>query len=83
MSTPVPDQSPRALERHTGASQSIVREVPLGIAEIAQLLEVKRATVNMWRARGVLPEPDGFVSDSPYWWPATIRDFAIATNRVP
>ncbi len=83
MGTRVPGSVPFALERHSGALDGIVREIPLGIAEIAQLLEVKRATVNMWRARGVLPEPDGFVSDSPYWWPATIRDFAIATNRVP
>lgn len=43
---------------------------PVGITEIAQRLGVQRATVDVWRARGVLPEPRWTVGGRPAWnWP--------------
>ncbi len=84
MSTRVARPHPEALESHGAVSQELLRDVPLGLVEVADLLGVKRSTADVWRVRGVLPEPDGMLSGRwPYWWPATIRDFAIATGRVP
>jgi ParB family chromosome partitioning protein len=60
----------------------IVREVPVGIAEIAQLLEVKLQTVNTWRHRGILPEPAFQLSGSPAWWKEDIEEWARATGRL-
>lgn len=58
------------------------REIPLGIPEIAELLEVSRRTVETWRYRGILPEPDMVVSSTPLWWRDTVETFAAATGRA-
>lgn len=59
----------------------IPKEMPLGLSEIAQLCGVSRRTPEVWRARGVLPEPDGMVSGSPLWWRETVTTWATATGR--
>lgn len=56
--------------------------MPLGLAEIATLLGVKRNTVDQWRTAGLLPAPDGTVGGRPAWWPATIDEWASRTNRT-
>jgi len=40
--------------------------------EIAGLLGVPRQTVDSWRWKGRLPEPDFMVSNRPLWYKATI-----------
>lgn len=55
----------------------------LGLAEIAALLGVQRGTVDRWRVRGNLPEPDGTVGGRPAWRTATITAWAQATGRQP
>lgn len=39
----------------------------LGIEEVAELLEVKPATVSMWRQRHIFPVPYSIVSGRPAW----------------
>ncbi|HEX4756006.1 MAG TPA: hypothetical protein VH661_09700 [Candidatus Dormibacteraeota bacterium] len=55
----------------------------VGEKEIAGMLAVKENTVHQWRARGSLPEPDGFVSGNPAWHWSTIQKWAEATGRTP
>lgn len=50
--------------------------VPLDVEAVAALFGVKRTTVWQWRQRNVLPAPDGYISDKPWWWPSTISQFA-------
>lgn len=61
--------------------------VPLGLAEIAELLGVGEATPTRWkylRHRTKFPPPDGHISGSvPYWWASTIEAWARATKRWP
>lgn len=55
--------------------------LPVGILEIAEKLGVKRATVDQWLQRDLLPAPDWTVGGRPAWnWPA-IRRWAIKTGR--
>jgi predicted DNA-binding transcriptional regulator AlpA len=49
---------------------------------IADRLGVARATVHVWRNRGVLPEPDAIRSGCPLWWVDTIDEWARATGRA-
>ncbi len=81
--TPVPDPSPNRLETILEGSEGTIREVPIGLAEIAVLLEVRRPTCDKWRSRGVLPEPDMTISGTPAWWRDTIIGFATHTGRMP
>lgn len=50
-------------------------DTPVGLLEISQRLRVKRATVQKWRTRGVLPLPEMIVSGQPAWWWSTIDDW--------
>lgn len=45
----------------------------VGIGEIAKRLKVKRATVDKWRQRGVLPKPDWELMGGPVWRWDTIK----------
>lgn len=45
---------------------------PVGIVEIAARLDVQRGTVDVWRNRGLLPDPDYTVGGRPAWEWATI-----------
>lgn len=56
--------------------------MPLGLAEIADSLGRARPTVDGWRLRRLLPEPDGQVGGRPAWWPETISEWAKATGRA-
>jgi predicted DNA-binding transcriptional regulator AlpA len=53
----------------------------IGLAEIAELLDVSRQTVDQWRTRGRLPEPDGTVGGRPAWRTETITAWAAQTGR--
>lgn len=55
----------------------------VGEKEIAGMLAVKENTVHQWRARGIMPQPDGLVSGNPAWHWSTVRKWAEATGRVP
>jgi predicted DNA-binding transcriptional regulator AlpA len=55
---------------------------PVGLAEIAERLGVKRATADIWRNRGLLPEPRWTVGGRPAWnWP-DIAKWAESTGRT-
>jgi hypothetical protein len=56
---------------------------PVAIAEIAERLKVKRSTVDVWRYRGVLPEPRWELSGRPLWAWGDIEAWARETNRLP
>ncbi len=53
----------------------------VGLSEIAERLNVQRGTVDQWRHRQVLPEPD-FMAGGPVWWWSTILRWAEQTGRV-
>lgn len=53
----------------------------LGIHEIAAMFGVRRDTVDKWRTRNVLPEPDEDLHAGPVWWETTIIGWARATGR--
>ncbi len=58
-------------------------EAIVGEKEIAARLCVKEPTVHQWRSRGLLPDPDGWVSGAPAWhWP-NIERWAWSTGRMP
>lgn len=53
------------------------------ISIIAKQLGVPKDTVNKWRWRGVLPEPDFDLDVGPIWYWETVREWAERTNRLP
>lgn len=55
---------------------------PVGILEIAERLDVKRATVDQWLQRDLLPPPEWKVGGRPAWNWATIRRWAVETGRL-
>jgi hypothetical protein len=56
---------------------------PVGLVEMAARLDVARATVDQWRHRGLLPDPQWTVGGRPCWdWP-TIDQWATETGRHP
>jgi hypothetical protein len=57
----------------------------VGLGEIQTRLGVERDTVDHWRHREVMPEPDPADNQGrrPRWRWAVIREWAIATNRGP
>lgn len=56
---------------------------PVGTVEIAARLGVKRATVDQWRVRNLLPSPTWTVGGRPAWEWAMIEAWARATGRLP
>lgn len=55
---------------------------PVGISEVAERLGVKRPTVDIWRQRGVMPEPRWTVGGRPAWnWPDVLA-WAEETGRA-
>lgn len=57
---------------------------PVGILEIAERLEVQRATVDKWLIRGLLPAARGVVGGRPAWcWVNDIEPWAVDTGRIP
>jgi hypothetical protein len=55
----------------------------VGLKEIAKRLSAPIATVQQWRRRAVLPEPEGWVSGQPAWRWATIVRWVEQTGRTP
>lgn len=70
---PVEASPPPVTDLHDQAVT--LTDTPVGILEISQRLRVKRATVQKWRTRGVLPLPEMIVSGQPAWWWSTIDDW--------
>lgn len=58
-------------------------EDPIGIADIAERLGVKRHTVHTWRYRGVMPQPRWTISGRPAWAWEDIKSWARKTGRLP
>ena len=58
-------------------------DYPIGVTEIATLLDVKKATVSQWLQRNVLPKPDASVNGgrTKIWKMQTIVKWANATGR--
>ncbi len=55
---------------------------PVGLAEIAERLDVRPQTAGMWRYRRLLPDPAWTISGAPAWdWP-TIAKWARQTGRL-
>lgn len=55
----------------------------MGLVEIASRLGVQRNTVDVWRQRCLLPEPDWTVGGRPAWNWSTIDEWARASGRLP
>ena len=59
--------------------------VPAGrvwtMAEVAAYLDVVEGTVRGYLARGQMPEPDGRLGRTPWWYPETIRSWRPGTAR--
>ena len=56
---------------------------PVGLAEIAERLNVARSTVDSWRNRNLLPGHQWTVGGRPAWsWP-DIEHWARQTGRLP
>ena len=57
---------------------------PVGLAEIAARLGVKRPTAAQWHWRGLMPAARWTVSSSPAWdWEHDILPWALDTGRAP
>lgn len=56
---------------------------PLGVNEIATLLDVKPDTVSSWQLRKIFPKPDAYINDmkTRVWKLQTVFDWARATGR--
>lgn len=54
----------------------------VGIAEIAERLDVKVETVYQWRQRELLPDPDIYQKPPLWRWP-TVEKWARETRRLP
>jgi predicted DNA-binding transcriptional regulator AlpA len=53
----------------------------LGLKEIAVRLDKTRSTVDGWRHRGLLPEPDATIGGRPAWKEITIDKWALTKGR--
>lgn len=43
------------------------------VPDVATHIKVEPSTVTSYRARGQMPEPDGYMGRTPWWWADTIR----------
>lgn len=65
-------------------TERIVHGEPVGLEEIADRLGAARNTVDSWRRRGVLPDPEPTtVGGRPWWRWDRIEAWAIETHRMP
>jgi hypothetical protein len=51
----------------------------LDIAGVARLAGVNPRSISRYRLRGAIPEPDGYLGRSPWWWRPTIEEW-LATR---
>lgn len=56
----------------TGVIKSATKGAQLTIEDVAAALEVKPSTISGYRSRGLMPEPDGQLGKTVWWWEATI-----------
>ncbi len=78
-----PPKNPQQGPASTGPPDKRERQLtPVGIIEIAERLGVERATVDMWKYRGLLPEPKWTVGGRPAWNWTDIERWARATGRA-
>jgi hypothetical protein len=63
-------------------AMNVTHAEPMGVAEVAALLDVQAATVHRWQHRGRTPTPDFHISGNPAWWRPTIETWARETGRV-
>lgn len=54
----------------------------LTLKELAERWNVEYGTVRQWRARGLLPEPDLTVANSPAWYEKTIDTVEVVNGRI-
>jgi hypothetical protein len=66
----------------TSQTAAVRVEDPVGLAEIAERLQVATVTVNQWRTRGVLPAPKVTLAMGPLWSWSTIERWARDTGRL-
>ena len=50
--------------------------------DIAEELKVKLDTVHTYRGRGLLPDPDGYIERTPYWFEETISSWLAERESV-
>jgi predicted DNA-binding transcriptional regulator AlpA len=75
--------SERARAARAAHRESILATVhPVGLVEVADLLDVERHTVDRWRERCVMPAPRWTVGGRPAWERADILAWAIQTGRM-
>lgn len=43
--------------------------------DVANFLGVAPGTVRAYSSRGQMPQPDGKIGASPWWWASTIREW--------
>lgn len=55
---------------------------PIGVKDVAALLDVKDRTVHIWLWRKNLPEPDFHVNELPAWRRENIIEWAGLTGRI-
>ena len=57
--------------------------MPLGVNEVANLLNVKPDTVSAWQLRKIFPLPDAYINDKKtrVWKLQTVFDWAKSTGR--
>lgn len=58
------------------------RMTPVGIVEIADLLNVQRGTVDQWIHRGIFPDPRWTVGGRPAWEQTDVEAWAKTTGRL-
>jgi len=55
----------------------------VGVEEIADRLDTRRATVQQWISREVIPPARWYISGPVWDWEADIMPWAIKTRRIP
>ena len=76
------DEWSAAVAAATDDEVNPVDDKPIGVNEIAELFEVRPATVHKWRERGQFIDPSGSVSGTPWWWHSKVMDWAKETGRL-
>jgi hypothetical protein len=76
-------RSVRMVDEQDMASQLTRNETPrmLSVTETARVLGVSKQRVSAMMRSGKLPEPDGYIGDTPGFFPSTVADFAA--HRAP
>ena len=49
--------------------------MPMSRTDVAEEIGVTPDTISAYLRDGFIPEPDGYVGKSPWWWPETIQEW--------